>query len=87
MPCGGEVHTGGPTRKVGGAETPHYAVIAQLVERLSCKQQVEGLSPSGGSKADDPLKYPAGAQAGVHGRHSPRASLSDAYHAGLFIGL
>ena len=39
-----------------GAETPHYAVIAQLVERLSCKQQVEGSSPSGGSKAGDPLK-------------------------------
>ena len=66
-----------------GAETPQYAVMAQLVERLSCKQQVEGSKPSGGSKADDPLKYPAGAQAGVRGRH-PRAPLHNAYHAGLF---
>ena len=37
-----------------------YAVIAQLVERLSCKQRVEGLSPSGGSKADDPVKIQLG---------------------------
>lgn len=66
-----------------GAETPQYAVIAQLAERLPCKQQVEGSSPSGGSKADDPLKYLTWTQAGVRGRH-PRAPLSDAYHAGIF---
>ena len=60
-----------------------YAVIAQLVERLPCKQQVEGLSPSGGSKADDPVKIQLGRKvefpAGI-----PRAPLHNAYHAGIF---
>lgn len=66
-----------------GAETPHYAVIAQLAERLPCKQQAEGSIPPDGSKADDPLKYPTWTQAGVRGRH-PRTPLHNAYHAGIF---
>lgn len=37
-----------------------HAVIAQLVERLPCKQQAEGSIPSDGSKAGDPVKIQLG---------------------------
>lgn len=77
---------GGPTRKVGGAATPHYAVIAQLAERLPCKQQVEGSSPSGGSKADDPVKIQLGRKvefpAGIPARLFTMRTMR-----GFFIGL
>lgn len=77
---------GGPTRKVGGAATPHYAVIAQLAERLPCKQQAEGSRPSGGSKADDPVKIQLGRKVEFPAGTPARLSLMRTMR-GFFIGL
>ena len=77
---------GGPTRKVGGAETPQYAVIAQLVEQPAFTRSAAGSNPAGGTKADDPLKYPTWTRrefaAGIPARLSLMRTMR-----GFFIGL